>query len=64
MSRKRLPKGFRKGTQDEIACPHRDLSCCPTCAAAHVELVDVAGRHYWYADPAEREEIKRLITET
>ncbi len=50
----RLPRGFRYGHDDSIACPHRDMSCCATCAAAHVEIVDVYSRHYWIPDPAER----------
>jgi hypothetical protein len=41
------PAGFREGTQYELACPHRDLSCCPECAAAHPEINEVYGIHYW-----------------
>ena len=54
---KRLPRGFRRGHDDSIACRHRDLSVCPSCAAAHVELVDVAGAHFWVPDVVERAEL-------
>ena len=46
---KRLPKGFRRGTQEEIACKHRDLSVCPDCATADF-LVEVYGVHYFAPD--------------
>jgi len=50
----RLPRGFRRGHDDSLACPHRDVSCCDACAAKHVEIVDVVGAHFWIPDPAER----------
>lgn len=51
---KRLPRGFRRGHDDSLACPHRDISCCDACAKAHEEIVDVYGNHYWIPDPIER----------
>jgi len=54
---KRLPRGFRKGHGGDLACPHRDVSCCEACAQKHEEIVEVYGQHFWVTDPAER--IKR-----
>jgi hypothetical protein len=57
---KRLPRSLRRGTQDEIACCHRDLSVCPDCAKQYApELVDVYGQHYWVPDPADREALAK-----
>ena len=50
---KRLPRSLRRGTQDEIACCHRDLSVCPACA------VEVYSVHYWIPDPRERAALAR-----
>jgi hypothetical protein len=44
--RQRLPRGFRRGRDDSIACPHRDVTCCPECATNNPEIVEVYGRHY------------------
>jgi hypothetical protein len=57
---KRLARGFRRGHDDSLACKHRDVSCCPECAKAHEEIVNVCGQHYWVPDAAER---KALIAE-
>src|SRR6266511_260708 len=38
-----LPSGFREGHQGDLACPHRDCSVCPKCAAAYPEIVEVRG---------------------
>ena len=35
---KRKPRGLREGHDGSLACQHRDVSCCPTCAAAHEEI--------------------------
>lgn len=52
---KKMPKGFHKnGRNGDIACPHRDISCCAACAKSHVEIVDVYGQHFWIADETER----------
>jgi len=59
--RKRKPRGFRTGHDDSLACPHRDVTCCPECAAKYPEIMDVAGRHYWVTDPDERAELEELI---
>jgi len=48
------PAGFREGHNGDLACPHRNVSCCEPCAKAHPEIVEVACAHYWIADPAER----------
>ena len=58
---RRLPKGYRRGHDDSIACPHRDVSCCEACALRHVEIVEAAGNHYWIADKAEREALKAEV---
>ncbi len=50
-----LPHGFREGHQGDLACPHRDISCCPRCADHHPEIVDCLGVHYWIPDPVERQ---------
>src|SRR3954468_1334071 len=55
----RKAKGFRTGHGGQLACPHRDLSCCPDCVRAHVEIVDVCGQHFWIADKEERESFIR-----
>jgi hypothetical protein len=55
--RKRMPKGFRKGHDESIKCPHRDVSCCPNCAKANEEIVEVYGRHFWICDQVERMEL-------
>jgi hypothetical protein len=47
------PPGFREGHCYDLACPHRDVSCCDDCANAHSEIVDVGGQHFWIADPIE-----------
>lgn len=54
------PPGFRDGHGGDLACPHRDLSCCDDCAKAHPEIVESAGRHYWVNDPVERELMQKL----
>jgi len=41
----------------DLACKHRDVSCCASCAAAHCEIVDVCGQHFWIADEAERADL-------
>lgn len=56
-----LPKGFREGHTGDIACPHRDVSCCEECASSHPEIVDVAGQHFWVSNPVEREQLKAEV---
>lgn len=55
---KRLPKGFRYGFDDAVACPHRDVTCCDTCRGAHEELVAVREFTYWVTDPDHRAEMR------
>ncbi len=50
-----MPRGFRVGHSGDLACPHRDVSCCDACARAHVEIVEVYGQHFWISDAAERD---------
>jgi len=57
MKTKRLPRGFRKGHDGSLACPHRDISCCGECAKAHEEIVDVVGCHFWVPNPADRAQL-------
>lgn len=45
---------FRTNADGSLVCPHRDLSCCPACAAADERIVDVVGAHFLVPDPAER----------
>lgn len=58
-----VPTGFREGTQGELACPHRDLSCCAPCVGAHEEIVEIYAVHYWVPDEKERAEHRRLMNE-
>ena len=55
----RKPKGFREGHTGNLACPHRDVTCCPQCAAKHPEIVEVYGQHFWIADQSERAALGR-----
>ena len=43
------PVTWRTNADGSLACPHRDLSVCPTCAE-HPEVAEVVGAHYW--DPS------------
>ena len=52
-----MPRSFRRGHDDSIACSHRDVSCCDDCMKAHVEIVNVEGAAYWIEDPKERNEL-------
>lgn len=53
----RLPKGFRRGHQENIACPHRDITCCDDCAAKHSDnIVESYGQHFWFS-PAEKAQL-------
>lgn len=52
------PRNFREGHTGNLACPHRDVSCCPACARAHEEIVEVGGQHFWIDDP-ERAELRK-----
>lgn len=61
---KRMPRGFRKGHDGSIACPHRDKSCCNDCAKAHEEIVDIVGAHFWIANPVDRAAMKAEMEKT
>ena len=52
----RLPKGWREGHSGDVACPHRDCSCCPDCAK-RPEVTAVYGQHFW--DPTG--EVRRAL---
>jgi hypothetical protein len=54
-----MPRGFREGHGGDIACSHRDCSCCPECAK-RPEVVEVYGQHFWIASVAERIEMARM----
>lgn len=60
---RRMPKGFRIGHQGDLACPHRDITCCESCIANNPEIVDVLGAAYWISDPVEREAFKAEVRE-
>jgi len=64
MRRLMPPPGFREGHMGDLACPHRDLSCCRDCVAAHAEIVDVVGAHYWVPDPHERRQLLAELERT
>lgn len=49
----KLPKGWRTGHGGDVACPHRDCSCCPDCAK-RAEVVSVYGQHFWVPSAMER----------
>jgi len=63
MLRKRLPKGFRRGHDDSLACPHREVTCCPECAGSNPEIIEVFGRHYWISDEKEHAETLAMLRE-
>lgn len=56
--RKRMPRGFRTGHSGNIACPHRDVSCCDDCAKNNPEIVEVFGQHFWESDPVENASLR------
>lgn len=39
------PAEWNTNADGSLACPHRDLSVCPSCAT-HPEVADVVGAHY------------------
>jgi hypothetical protein len=49
----KIPKGWREGHGGDVACPHRDCSCCPECAK-RPEVLHIYGQHFWVPDEAER----------
>lgn len=53
-----VPKGWREGHGGDLACPHRDCSVCPSCAATTPEAVEVYGVHLWIPDPADRDALR------
>ena len=57
-----LPQGFREGHAGDLACPHRDVTCCVACQVAHPEVVIVGGQAFWIANHAERAELAALET--
>jgi len=56
--RERPPRGFFESKGGTLTGPHRNTTCCPTCAAEHPEIVDVYGEFFWVPDPAERAEFE------
>ena len=57
----RLPKGWQTGHGGDIACPHRDCSCCRECAK-RPEVVEVYGQHFWVPDERERAKLQAEAT--
>jgi hypothetical protein len=57
--RKRMPRGFRVGHNGDLACPHRDVSCCDNCAKNNPEIVEVFGQHFWESDPVENATLRK-----
>lgn len=58
-----LPPGFREGHSGDLACPHRDVSCCPFCAGTYEEIVEVYGQHFWVPDETERASLKAQMSD-
>ena len=51
-----LPQGFSEGHAGDLACPHRDVTCCAQCQVNYPEIAIFGGQAFWVADPAERTE--------
>lgn len=60
---KPTPPKFRIGHSGDLACPHRDVSCCESCADEHEEIIEVYGQHFWEPDLLEREALNRMMHE-
>lgn len=58
-----MPSDWREGHDGSLACPHRDVSVCPSCASTHAEAVEVAGVHFWVGSAAERRLLRQQIAE-
>ena len=58
----RRPAGFRIGLQDELACPHRDISCCKKCEDKYDNIIESYGHHYWLDTKEELAEWNEMIT--
>lgn len=57
---KQLPANFHEDTYEgNVVCAHRDLSCCPICADAHEEIIEVYGLHFWVINKAERQTLTK-----
>lgn len=60
----RKPSGFYVDRRtDELTCPHRNMSCCDTCADIYLNIVDADGVHYWCQTMEELEETTLLHTD-
>lgn len=58
------PKGFREDPDSgSLRCPHRDLYCCDSCVAEHIEIVPSVGVHYWISDADMRAEFAAITAE-
>jgi hypothetical protein len=55
--RRNPPRDWHEAKDGTLACPHRDLSVCPTCDAENVEALNVVGAHFWVPDANQRAEI-------
>ena len=53
--------GFRFNAYDTVVCPHRDLSCCDSCVAAHPSLVAGSGAVYWLPNSLDRAALAALM---
>lgn len=55
------------GSDESLACVHRDLSVCDACAvmasaaSGGEALVFATGRHYWIPDAGERAELLAMV---
>jgi hypothetical protein len=48
------PARWNTNADGSLVCPHRDLSVCPSCLAAHDTVIDVFGAAYYTPDPVDR----------
>lgn len=54
---------YRTNVDGSAVCPHRDLSCCPSCVAADPLLVEVYGIHYHVLSTVERDALLASLEE-
>ena len=42
-----LRDGWTEGHDDSAACPHRDVTVCPSCASEYADILIEAYQVYW-----------------
>lgn len=59
------PKGWREDLRTgQLACPHRDLTVCPSCFDSTEEVINVGGMTFWQPDPVARKALAEGDYET